>query len=174
MNTWGSREARSGERTRSLKDLSLPWLWKCKRLAASLQFSQGPPGPGYVPATASHQTEHQSTKTQGNVEWSQGLPWAADPLQQKNTSQKDGPLEWSTCNLTPGFRAIDPRLLIATASSIGGRAGLWQLLVLNLPGQLLEHLFQKQAREGGHFLVGVGSGKRSMGKRGDIHTLEMG
>lgn len=91
----------------------------------------------------------------------------------KNTGQKDSPLELSTCNLTPVFRAIDPSLLIAAASCLGwgGRSGLWQLLVLNLPGQLPEHLFQKQAGE--EDILGGGGGKRSLGKRREVHILEM-
>ena len=54
------------------------------------------------------------------------------------------------------LRAIDPSLLIAAASCAGGRAGRWQLLIWNLPGQLPEHLFQKQAWEGESFFWGGG------------------
>lgn len=71
--------------------------------------------------------------------------------------------------MTPAFRAIDPTLHIA-AASVGEELVLRQLFVLNLPGQLPEHLFQKQAREGD--ISGVE--KKSLGEgKGMAHTLEM-
>lgn len=107
-------------------------------------------------ATAGQQTEPQPTNTQGNVERSQRLHGASAPPQQKPRAEGQS-ARVAYLQLDSSFRAIDPSPLIAAASAAGGRAGLWQLFVLNLPGQLPEHLFQKQAREGDI----SGGGKRS-------------